>query len=502
MMPTLALPGERMPGAVGTDEARAGVVALEDVVDAQLVVRGDALGDRDDQLDAGGGRLEDRVGGEARRHEDHRRVRLHLGDGVGPAVEHGDALDVLSALAGGDAADDAGAVVAVVERVEGALAAGDPGDAQARRLVDEDRHQAMAPTPLRPAARATTSSAASFIVVAACTLGSPASVSRRRPSTSLVPSRRTTNGTAGLISPKAAISPSATTSQRVIPAKMLNEHGLDLVVGEDQVDGLLDRLGVGAAAGVEEVGGRAAGLRDDVERRHHEPGAVAEDADVAVELDELHALFLGAAFERVFVLLVGEPLVLGVAVERVAVERDLRVKRLDFTLRRDDQRVDLGQRGVLLQPDLVQRDERVGDTVDHVRVGAAVAGDLRGLLVGEPLQRVDVMADQLLGRLLGDLFDVDAALGAEHHERLLGRAVEQHRGVVLGGDVRGVLDPQRADDVSLDVHAEDVAGVLARLGFVGCELHAAGLAAAADQHLRLDDDRVADLVGSHDSVVD
>ena len=34
------------------------------------------------------------------------------------------------------------------------------------------------------------------------------------------------------------------------------------------------------------------------------------------------------------------------------------------------------------------------------------------------------------------------------------------------------------------------------------ELHAAGLAAAADQHLRLDDDRVADLVGGADGILD
>ena len=38
-------------------------------------------------------------------------------------------------------------------------------------------------------------------------------------------------------------------------------------------------------------------------------------------------------------------------------------------------------------------------------------------------------------------------------------------------------------------------GVLARLALVGGELHAAGLAATADQHLRLHDHRVADLVG-------
>ena len=137
--------------------------------------------------------------------------------------------------------------------------------------------------------------------------------------------------------------------------------------------------------------------------------------------------------------------------------------------------------------------QRVADLLDDVRVGAARGGDRDGLLAGEAGQRVHVVADQALGVALGDLFDVHAAFGAEHHERLLGRAVEQHRRVVLGGDVRGVLDPHRVDGVAADVHPEDVPGVLAQLRLVGGELDPAGLAAAADQHLCLDHDGVADL---------
>ncbi len=304
MMPTLALPGERIPGQLGPTRRVPGWSRLRSVVGAQLVVRGDALGDRDDQLDAAGGRLEDRVGGEARRHEDHRRIRLHLGDGVGPAVEHGDALDVLPALAGRDAADHVGPVVAVVERVEGALAAGDPGHAQARGLVDEHRHQACAPTPSRPAASATTISAASFIVVAACTLGSAGLCQQAAPLDVVGAVEAHDERHRRFDLAEGRDQPFGDEVAARDSGEDVDEHGLDRVVGEDQVDGLLDRLGVGAAAGVEEVGRGAAGLGDDVERRHHETGAVAEDADVAVELDELHALFLGAAFERVFVLVV------------------------------------------------------------------------------------------------------------------------------------------------------------------------------------------------------
>ena len=65
-----------------------------------------------------------------------------------------------------------------------------------------------------------------------------------------------------------------------------------------------------------------------------------------------------------------------------------------------------------------------------------------------------------------------------------------------------MLDPERADDVAADVHAEDVPGVLAHLGLVVGELDAAGLAAPADQDLGLDHDRVADLVGGGDGVLD
>ena len=60
----------------------------------------------------------------------------------------------------------------------------------------------------------------------------------------------------------------------------------------------------------------------------------------------------------------------------------------------------------------------------------------------------------------------------------------------------------RLDDVTLDVQAEDVRRVRADLVGAGRELHAAGLAAPADLHLRLHDDRVADTLGRRDRLVD
>ena len=84
--------------------------------------------------------LVDRVGGEARGDEDHRRVRARLGDRVGDRVEDRDPLDVLAALAGRDAGDDLRAVGAVAQPVEAALRAGQALDDEARVVVDDDRH--------------------------------------------------------------------------------------------------------------------------------------------------------------------------------------------------------------------------------------------------------------------------------------------------------------------------------------------------------------------------
>ncbi len=105
MIPTLAFPGDRMPGQLGPIN-RARPFFLISVEHTQLVVGRDALGDRDDQLDAGVLGLQDRVGGKPRWHEDHRRVGTLLLDRLVEGVEDGHAVDVLATLTGGDPGDD------------------------------------------------------------------------------------------------------------------------------------------------------------------------------------------------------------------------------------------------------------------------------------------------------------------------------------------------------------------------------------------------------------
>ncbi len=112
----------------------------------------------------------------------------------------------------------------------------------------------------------------------------------------------------------------------------------------------------------------------------------------------------------------------------------------------------------------------------------------------EAEQRVDVQARDRLGRLGGDRLDVHAALGREHHQRRLGAAVEDHRRVVLGGDLRRPLDPYLVDGQAANVHAEDRLSVRCRLIFVVGDLDAAEFAASTDLYLRFDCARVTDLL--------
>src|SRR3954453_17880754 len=108
----------------------------------------------------------------------------------------------------------------------------------------------------------------------------------------------------------------------------VHEHALDGGVGQDDVQAVGHHLGRGATTDVEEVGRLHAaelltGVRDDVERAHHQAGAVADDADLAVELDVVEVLLLGSGLERVGRGGVLEVLVCGMPEAGVVVERDL-----------------------------------------------------------------------------------------------------------------------------------------------------------------------------------
>jgi hypothetical protein len=120
---------------------------------------------------------------------------------------------------------------------------------------------------------------------------------------------------------------------------------------------------------------------------------------------------------------------------------------------------------------------------------------------GEAVAGLDVALDERVGVGLGHLLDVHPAHARDHHEELLRGAVEDDRGVVLGVDVRRLLDPEVMHGEAADVHPEDRLGMGAGLLGVLGDLDPARLAAPADSDLRLDHARIADLLGRRDGVV-
>ena len=149
-------------------------------------------------------------------------------------------------------------------------------------------------------------SAPASMVSAWVTSGWLASARMRRPSSTLLPSSRTTSGLFAS-SPRILQRADDAVGDRVArgdAAEHVDEHALDLRVAQDDVEAGGHHLGRGAAADVEEVGRLhaavlLAGVGDDVQRRHHQARAVADDADLAVELDVVEVVLLGLELERV-----------------------------------------------------------------------------------------------------------------------------------------------------------------------------------------------------------
>ena len=245
MIPTFALPGDRIPGQFGPISRE--LPRAQVVVDAQLVVRRDALGDRDDQVDAGVLGLEDRVGGEPRRHEDHRRVGARLLDRRVEGVEDGDALHVLAALAGRHPRHD------LASRSRGC-----------RRLWKVPSRPVMPDTHSRVSlstrighqpASSTTFSAAPSMVASVCTLGRFGLGQQRAALLVVGAVQPHDEGHVGLDLRERLDQPARHLVAAGDAAEDVEQHGADLLVGEDHLHRARDRLGLGAAAGVEEVRG-------------------------------------------------------------------------------------------------------------------------------------------------------------------------------------------------------------------------------------------------------
>ncbi len=240
-------------------------------------------------------------------------------------------------------------------------------------------------------------------------------------------------------------------------------------------------------------------MLDDVHGGHREAGAVDEAGDVSVEGDVGEVVFGGLDFLRVFLVEVAEGDDLGVTVEGVAVEGDLRVEGEDFAGRGGDEGVDLDHGGVGFPEHRVEVLEELGGVLGLGAGELEGSDDLAELEIGDAVGGVDDDLGDLFGGVVGDLLDLDAALGGGDDDRAGGGAVEEDGEVILLLDVARDGEVDRLDlaagGAGLDGDegvVEHLAGDFLGVGLGLVELHAAlvavgegALAAAAGVDLRL-----------------
>ncbi len=267
-------------------------------------------------------------------------------------------------------------------------------------------------------------------------------------------------------------------------AAKINDQAFDVGRRQRQPKGNFG-FGVGLAADFEKIRRSAAAMGDHVHGRHGQAGTVGEHADIAVKLDEFQpgrgaaALQRGELFRRAFA---GE---VALPKDRGIVERELAIQRDDAAVFQQRQRIDLDQLGVACA---VNRVERFQDGSDF-RLGIAKpeTGEhgARGAIV-EILVDLEAVAANGVGPRRRDLLDLHAAFSGEQDQRTARGEIGEHRGVEFAGDLGAFLDQHFFDTITVDVHAEDRlrrgAGFGGAVGFA----NAAGLAALAGRHLRLD----------------
>jgi hypothetical protein len=254
---------------------------------------------------------------------------------------------------------------------------------------------------------------------------------------------------------------------------MFTEDPLHVLVGEDDLEGRGDLVLGGAAADIEEVGGVAAEVLDDVHRAHGQAGAVDEAGVVTVERDVGEVELRGLDLLRVLLGEVAQGDDFGVAEEGVVVEADLGVEGEDASVAGGDEGVDLDERAVEFPPALVEGLDELAGGLELVALEAEAEGDLPGLETLETDGGVDEDLGDLLGGLLGDLLDLNAALGGGDDDGAGGAAVEEDGEVVLllDGDGLGEVDgvDLAAGGTGLDGDegvAEHVLGDIDRFGGV------------------------------------
>src|SRR4029077_7411912 len=191
------------------------------------------FGNTNNQRYLGVRRFHNGIGGKRRWHIDHTGVGRRLGNGASDRIEDRNAFERGAAFTGRQPGDHLSPVLLAGLGMKLSGGSGDTLSQNSRILVDQNCHNLTREegqvrrsphvsrlTPHAPFTACTIFSAASAIVSAEM-IGSSESARIFRPNSTFVPCMTTTNGTLMLSSRAASTTPCASTSQRIMPPKIL-----------------------------------------------------------------------------------------------------------------------------------------------------------------------------------------------------------------------------------------------------------------------------------------
>lgn len=273
----------------------------------------------------------------------------------------------------------------------------------------------------------------------------------------------------------------------------VDENALDLLLRQEQLERLLDRLGRSPTSDVQKVGRVPSVQLEHVHRGHGKTGSVDETSDVAVQLDkvqpvlgrfDLLRVFLGRIPEREDVFLTEVGVVveteLGVHAERVfgrdegseniTWKSELESKERycgqlseqkecipirtrdppeNLAIRHLAQRVDLDLRSILVLEDAIKLAKHIGRVLPSLFLEPELLGQGDPVGLADPVVEVQFGGDDRLGGIVCDLFDVHTSLVGSHQDRAAPGSVEEDGRVIFLlrgqplGQHDGVTQPPR-----------------------------------------------------------
>ena len=153
---------------------------------------------------------------------------------------------------------------------------------------------------------------------------------------------------------------------------------------------------------------------DDIHRPHCQTGAVYHAADTAIQRDIVELPLRSVRFTLVFLRRVVHRLQLGLAIQGIGINHHLGIEAVKVCLVSDDERIHLNERQVLVRKKLRQPHEDGDELLNLHPLQAQPERQIPPLIGLCAHQWVDLSLQNLLGGLLSNLLDFDAAFGRRH----------------------------------------------------------------------------------------